>query len=174
MSETDQRLPKLEAVQAIMRLKAYYAECADNKYTDTHEKKPPRERDEVAWRQALCFTEDGEFNAGEFGIVRGRQALFENFRTKPFVFSAHLYVNPIIDVADSCETATGRWLMWMLASDETRRPFHVCGPTFDWYRKVDGEWLFERVDVKLKFNVPFFEPWSRPARAVAHPATEEG
>jgi len=166
--DIERRLLKIEAIQAIMRLKAYYAECADDKYSDSHEKKPPRERDEVAWRQARCFTEVGEFDAGEFGSARGHQALFENFRAKPFVFSAHFYTNPIIDVDDSYESANGRWLMWMLATDDRgRKPFHVCGYNFDSYQKTKEGWLFKRVVVKTKFNVPFTEPWSHHAFVAA-------
>lgn len=31
---------------------------------------------------------------------------------------------------------------------------------FDQYRRVEGKWLFSRVDVSFKFLVPFQEPWT--------------
>ena len=75
----EQRLRVAESTNEIIRLKSLYGEYADAKYTDAHEKKPQAERDEVAWLQARCFTEDGEFSAGAFGDVKGHPALFENF-----------------------------------------------------------------------------------------------
>src|ERR1700761_120138 len=101
----EERLAIAEATLEIMRLKAIYAECADGKYTDAHEKKPEAERDDVARRQAACFTEDGEFHAGAFGSVKGQAALFENFRSKPFIFAMHIFTNPLIDVDPTTGTA---------------------------------------------------------------------
>src|SRR5690348_4536327 len=69
----ERRLRVAEATNEIIRLKSLYAEFADAKYTDAFEKKPEAERDAVAWEQARCFTEDGEFSAGSFGDVRGHQ-----------------------------------------------------------------------------------------------------
>lgn len=157
----DQRLAVVEATLEIMRLKAHYAECADGKYTDGHQKKPPAERDEVARRQAACFTEDGEFLAGAFGSVKGHAALFENFRSKPFLFAMHVFTNPLIEVDPLAGTAKGRWLHHLFVTeDDTGRPMHGMGYTFDEYRHSDGRWLFSRVETRLKFFVPFGGAWS--------------
>jgi hypothetical protein len=157
----EERLAIAEATLEIMRLKAIYAECADGKYTDTHEKKPEAERDEVARRQAACFTEDGEFHAGAFGSVKGHAALFENFRSKPFIFAMHIFTNPLIDVDPVAGTAKGRWLHHLfLTEDDTRQAKHGMGYTFDEYRLVDGRWLISRVETRLKFLVPFTDAWS--------------
>jgi hypothetical protein len=157
----EDRLAIAEATLEIMRLKANYAECADGKYTDAHEKKSEAERDAVARQQAACFTEDGEFHAGAFGSVKGQAALFENFRSKPFVFAMHVFTNPLIDVDPQAGTAKGRWLHHLFVTeDETGKPMHGMGYTFDEYRQVDGHWLFSRVETRLKFFVPFAGPWS--------------
>jgi hypothetical protein len=66
----EERLAAVESTLEIMRLKATYAECADGKYTEDHEKKPTPERDMVARQQVACFTEDGEFDAGAFAQSR--------------------------------------------------------------------------------------------------------
>ena len=134
---------------------------ADGKYTDDHQKKPTEERDLVAWQQAECFTEDGEFDAGEYGCVKGRQAIFENFRAKPFIFAMHVFVNPAIDIDPSGERATGRWVHHLFVTqDDTRTPVHGLGYTEDRYRRFDGHWLFSRVETRFKFLVPFTQPWS--------------
>ena len=161
LQSIERRLRIAEATSAIVRRKSLYAEYADAKYTDAFEKKPEAERDEVAWKQARCFTEDGEFSAGAFGDVSGRQALFENFRAKPFLFAVHMFTNPVIDIDASAETGTGRWLHHlMVKQDDTQRCLHGIGYTYDRYRCVAGTWLFARVETRLKFLVPFTDPWT--------------
>jgi hypothetical protein len=157
----EDRLTVTEATLEIMRLKSIYAECADGKYTDEHQKKPTEARDAVARQQVLCFTEDGEFHAGVFGSVKGHDALFENFRSKPFIFAMHVFTNPVIDVDPTTLTAKGRWLHHLFVTeDDTGRAMHGMGYTFDEYRCVDGKWLFSRVETRLKFLVPFGAAWS--------------
>jgi hypothetical protein len=157
----EQRLRIAESTMEIIRLKSLYGEYADAKYTDDHQKKSQEERDQVAWRQAHCFTEDGEFYAGEFGDVKGHQALFENFRAKPFLFAVHMFTNPVISVDPSCKTASGRWLHYlMFTEDETRRTMHGIGYTYDSYRCVGDAWLIARVETRLRFLVPFTQPWT--------------
>lgn len=161
MDDIETRLDRLESIEAIKHLKARYAEFADGKYTAGHEKKPTAEREAVARQQALCFTQDGEFAAGSFGQVKGREALFENFRDKPFRFALHMFFNPIIEV--SGDTGSGRWLHWLLATDAaTDKAIHMCALTEDTYQRVDGEWLFSRVAVVQKFLVDFDQPFSPP------------
>jgi len=158
----EERLAAAEATIEIMRLKAIYAECADGKYTEEHQKKPDADRDGVARQQALCFTADGEFYAGVFGSVKGHDALFENFRSKPFIFAMHVFTNPLIDVDPAAQTAKGRWLHHLFVTeDDTCRAMHGMGYTFDEYRRVDGRWLFSRVETRLKFFVPFADAWSQ-------------
>ena len=165
MGTLEARLVRAEAALEIMRLKALYAGYADAKYTDDHRKKPPGERDAVAMLQAECFTEDGEFDAGDVGgVAKGRAAIFENFRSKPLLFAMHVFTNPAIDVAPDGLTATGRWMHYLLITpDDTRVPKHGMGFTNDSYRHVDGRWLFGRVEVRFKFVVPFTQPWTPPA-----------
>ena len=169
MSDIEIRLDRLESIESIKALKARYAEYADGKYTADHEKKPPHERDAVARRQAACFTEDGEFSAGSFGHVQGRDALFENFRDKPFRFALHMFMNPVIEVTG--DTGKGRWVHWLLATDfAADKPIHMCGHTEDEYRRVDGQWLFSSVNVIQMFLVDFGAPFSPRREPTAPPA----
>ena len=72
-----------------------------------------------------------------------------------------MFANPVIAVDPSGETASGRWLHYlMLTQDETGQPMHGMGYTYDAYRCVSGTWLFARVETRLKFLVPFTQPWS--------------
>ena len=161
LQSIERRLLAAESINEIIRLKSRYAEYADAKYTDGFEKKPQIERDEVARQQARCFTEDGEFSAGSFGDVKGQQALFENFRAKPFLFAVHMFSNPVISVDPSAETASGRWLHYLLIKqDDTGQCLHGMGYTQDRYRCVGGAWLFARVETRFKFLVPFGQAWT--------------
>ena len=160
MTSVEERLARQEDIEAIKNLKSWYAECADAKYTDDHRKKPSAELDTVAWKQATCFTEDAEWEAGQFGTLRGRQALYESFRSKPWLFTMHFFVNPRIEVHG--DLATGKWLIWMIGTEEgTGQPVHMCGYTEDEYRKIDGKWYISKMRLTQKFLVPFGETWSR-------------
>jgi hypothetical protein len=160
LHDVERRLRVAEATNEIVRLKSLYAEYADAKYTDAFEKKPEAERDAVARQQARCFTEDGEFSAGSFGDVKGHQALFENFRAKPFLFAVHMFSNPVITVDASADTAAGRWLHYLLIKQDDGQCLHGMGYTHDTYRCVAGSWLFSRVEVRFKFLTPFGAEWT--------------
>ena len=155
----EQRIAALESIEAIKRLKAVYALHADAKYTEDHRKKSPEVVLEVARLQAACFTEDAEWDAGQWGILRGREALVQNFSTKPWRWAMHHFVSPAIEVAG--DRAKGTWTMWMLGTVEsTGDCLHLSGYTHDEYRKINGEWLFSRVQVVQKFMARFDQPWS--------------
>ena len=76
MSTLEERILRLEDVEAIRRLKAYYGKYADAKYTDDHQRRPQAEIDTLAREQASVFTEDAIWDngVGPSGILRGREA----------------------------------------------------------------------------------------------------
>ena len=161
MDELLRRLQEQDDILAIMRLRSWYAECADAKYTDDHRKKSSEELEKIVAQQGLFFTEDADWFARPFAVAKGRAAISEYFRALPFAFTMHLYLNPQIGV--SGDVATGKGVIWMLGSEGgLKKPIHRLGYTFDEYRKIDGAWLFSKVDLYLKFNVPFAEPWTLP------------
>jgi len=157
----EERISRLEAIEDIRRLKARYAELADAKYVrNPHRKKTGQELADAVSAQAACFTEDVEWNAGPFGILRGRAALAESFAGKPFWFTLHGYMNPVIEVDG--DTATGRWLHWLLVTHEnSAKATHMMGYTNERYRRVDGAWQISHMRLDVIFDVPFGEPWTR-------------
>lgn len=60
MASLGERIRRLEAVEAIKRMKAHYARCADAKYTEDHRRRPQDEIDRIARDQVSVFTEDAE------------------------------------------------------------------------------------------------------------------
>jgi len=64
MAALEDRLQLLEDRAAILALKAYYARCADEKYTDDHRRKPQAEIDAITRRQV-----DATFTPRRYGMA---------------------------------------------------------------------------------------------------------
>jgi hypothetical protein len=159
------RLQRLEDIEAIKDLKARAGKIADSKYTRDHHKKPQDEVDAIAWQQARLFAPDGRINLGEKAVARGHQALFENFRFRPWRFALHMYYCPNITV--SGDTASGHWVFWCLASDEkTNAPLHIAGYIQDEYVKLDGTWFFKSTELLARFNTGFGDAWTNAEGAI--------
>lgn len=135
------RLERLEAIEAIRNLKARYCQHCDRNYDPD--------------ALASLFTEDAVWDAGAVrGVHEGRDAIRRFFSKVPDVipFAAHLVTNPLIEVDDGCNKATGDWRMLMPFTQNTDR-----GPAAaiqvaaydEEYRKLDGVWLFHRLKVRL-------------------------
>jgi hypothetical protein len=124
----EERLSRLEGVDAIRELKARYARITDAKYTSDYCRV-----DDAAWaaaaqQQAACFTEDAQWYGGtQFGgVLSGRTVLAEWFTRSPWRFAMHYYVAPQIDVMGS-DVAEGRWRLLQigLPFDERRRSCYL-------------------------------------------------
>ncbi len=136
------RVLRLESVAAIHALKSRYAALADAKYTRDFQRVSDQRMEEVAWQQALCFTDDAVWFGGEFGgDRRGREQLHEWFQHSPWRFATHLYAGPELEVSD--DHAQGRWRLWQLALPEDRDgTVLLTGTTRETYRRTaDGAWL---------------------------------
>lgn len=165
MKSMEQRLQRLEDVEAIKRLKARAGLLADSKYTPDHRKKPQDELDAIAWEQARCFAPDGEARLGGAAVARGHDALFRNFRQRPWRFALHMYYNPMIEWDG--DRAHGHWVFWCLASDEvSRAPLHIAGYIEDNYVKLPEGWRFQSTELRARFNTGFGAPWTGEAGAV--------
>lgn len=150
---------ELVDIVAIQQLKAYYARCADEKYSDQHERKPQPEIDGIAYRQASVFTEDALWDGGPFGVLQGRQAIYAGLRSGPWKFALHYYLSPLIDIEGDC--AHGRWMLWQigtLSKDET--PVLLTAITEDDYVRTSDGWRISRMVQTLKFMTQFDVPWS--------------
>ena len=159
MSTLEERIRRLEAIEAIKRMKAHYALCADAKYTDDHRRKPQDEIDRIARDQTSVFTEDAIWDNGLFGLFEGRMAIWEFLRATPWKFSVHMYMNPLIDVDG--DTATGSWVIWEVATlEQSDRAVFLSATLDDEYVCIDGRWYTSRVAMTNRFMTPFEEPWT--------------
>ena len=129
MDSLEQRVARLEAIEAIRQLKARYLDACDRK-------QPAEVR--------ACFV-DGEMvidydRVGELGSADELTALFERFGCEPHIVEMHHAQNPQITVRDE-DTASGRWgLYYHLIDTRANTVTQLGGFYEDEYRRVDGEW----------------------------------
>jgi hypothetical protein len=165
METVEARLQRLEDIEAIKHLKGRAGRFADQKYTPDHHKRPQAEVDDIAWQQARLFAPDGEVILGPGKSARGHQALFENFRHRPWRFALQMYYSPIID--HNGDRADGHWVFWCLATDEeTNAPLHIAGYIEDRYVKLDGAWYFQSTRLSARLSTGFGQPWTNAAGAI--------
>ena len=133
----EQRITRLEDIEAIKQLKARYAEICDDLHNPD--------------RIASVFAEDAIWESPDFGVAKGHaeiRALFERFKAM-FSFSQHNMMNPIITVDGN--RATGSWYImgpWTQTDDGSRKWYALRYD--DDYVKVGGEWKYAHLRVVLR------------------------
>jgi hypothetical protein len=165
----EERVSRLEAIEAIRRLKARYAHAADAKYTEDHRRRPQEEIDRIARVQADCFTADAVWEGGpQWGGATGREAIYAMVRRSVWSMTMHYLLMPDIEVTGQAARAT--WYQWQVGTwTEGERPILMAATTEDEYRMEDGEWRISRLLFRPKFMTPFDEPWSRRRNAPWRP-----
>lgn len=131
MTDLEQRLDRLEAIEEIRRLKAAYCAACDDDHNG----------DAVAalfvpdgvWQQSGDRPREGraEIAAKMFGI-RNAEIMAR---------STHMVTNPEIDIDG--DTATGRWKFVMMYTTADEQSFiRIIGHYEERYERHDGRWLF--------------------------------
>jgi hypothetical protein len=161
MPTLEERVQRLEDIEAIRYLKARYARYADEKYTDDHQRKPQAELDLLADLQAGLFTEDAVWDAGEhFGVCNGRDEIHAFVRKGAWSFAMHYFLNPQIDIHG--DNATGRWMLWQACTlIQGEAPCWMAAIEDDEYRRTPQGWLMSRMTFTLKFMTRFNVPWTQ-------------
>ena len=135
----EERITRLEDIEAIKKLKARYAEICDDLHNPD--------------RIASVFAEDAIWESDDFGRAQGHEEirqLFQNFKDM-FSFSQHNMMNPIIEVNGN--TATGIWYImgpWTFTENSDEKWFALRYD--DDYVKVDGEWKYKHLRVALRMT----------------------
>lgn len=133
----EQRITRLEDIEAIKQLKARYCEICDDAHNPD--------------RVASVFAEDGIWEGGDFGKAKGHEEIRELFRRfqKMFSFSQHNIMNPIIEVEG--DRATGVWyIMGPWTYSETNEEKWFALRYDDDYVKVTGKWKYQHLRVVLR------------------------
>jgi hypothetical protein len=143
----EQRLDRLESIEAIKQLKARYcAGCDDDHNPET---------------LASLFTDDGVWEATSNGRYQGITAIkgfFADLRaTGRIRNSAHHAINPVIEVDG--DHASGHWRLIMLYTanlpDGGVQYFRIIGWYRERYRRQDGEWRFESLFCQVEEHAPY-------------------
>jgi SnoaL-like domain len=145
--DLEERIARLEAVEAIKHLKARYCAYCDNKYNPEG--------------LASLFIEEGIWDGETFGryVGRGEIQSFLQRTSDNIIFAAHLVLNPIIEIGDA-DHAVGQWRLIMPATiqENGQKEARWLVAAYDErYVRRDSTWFFEL----LKLHVNFYEPHGR-------------
>ena len=140
MAALEQRITRLEDIEAIKQLKARYCHICDDTHTP----------DTIA----SVFAEDSIWECDDLGNAQGHKDIRELFSgcRKQFTFSQHNITNPVIEV--NGERATGIWYImgpWTLT--ENNKEIWMAARYDDDYVKIDGEWKYQHLRVDLRMNI---------------------
>lgn len=131
-----ERIDRLEQIEALKQLKYRYCAAVDANY----------DADAIT----AMFTEDGVWDGGDLGYFSGRDAIHKSFMepNSSVQWMRHIAANPIIDITGN--QARCQWYMWLpkITIDGTSRTFQG-GTHIDQCRRVEGQWLFEHMQVRL-------------------------
>jgi len=146
------RIDRLESIEAIKKLKHVYMQYCDLGY-------PPA-------KLGPLFTEDAVWTSKDFGHHAGRAAIEAFFGgvSGQIVFAAHLAMNFIIDVDG--DKGTGSWRILMpctMVEAGAKVSRWMLGDYIEEYVRLNGVWLFSKIDYVNNFNVPSDQSWAESA-----------
>jgi hypothetical protein len=147
MLSMEQRLQTLEDIEEIRRLKIRYAELCDEGFDPD--------------ALVSLFTDDGVWDAGEFGRFRGHGEMRAYWRETAAVtqFALHYMANHAVDVAAGGMEARGRCYLLGTATREGQA-YWMAVRYDERYRKVDGLWLFAEMKLLPAFMTPYEYSWA--------------
>ena len=142
MNSIEQRLQRLEDIEAIRQLKHRYCALCDDNYN------PPG--------LAGLFAEDAVWDGGPLGKVQGQAAIQEMFKNAPGMmkFAVHYVMNDIIEV--SGDTATAEWLLWQptVIRQNDQAMWLAAGYKDQYVRTADG-WRVKHLQLELRMMSPY-------------------
>ncbi len=143
----EERILRLEDIEAIKQLKATYCFCVDDGEIDALMER---------------FTDDAVWDGGPMGRFEGREAIRAFLRALPeqLSFALHWVMNPHISVDG--DVATGRWyLVEPCTTAGSGRAIWGAGRYEERYVRRDGEWKFQKVKLTPIFWTPYDEGWGK-------------
>ena len=143
----EERVQRLEDLEAIKQLKALYCEICD----DAHDPD----------RIVTIFTEDGIWEGKGIGTANGHaeiRKLFEGFR-EMMSFTQHMTMNPRIEV--NGDEASGTWYFFgPFTFPATKQAKWQAARYHEVYRRVNGEWKIAHLKVaQPSMAVDYHKGW---------------
>ena len=146
MAQLEQRLTRLEDLEAIKQLKARYCAIANEDHNP----------DKIT----TLFVEDGIWEGG-FGTAQGHEAIRRLFQRaqQRFSFSHHMVMNPIIEVEGN--SAKGTWYFFGLYTvRETNEARWLAVRYEEDYIKVNGEWKYQHLRAHGRMSASYEKGWA--------------
>jgi len=161
LSELEQRLRRLEDIEAIRQLKARYCTLADRGYDGAGD-------DDAGF--AGLFAEDGVFHSSA-GPIQGREAI--RARCASFhPFGMHLVTNPVIEVDG--DEARASWSAWVPSTTVEGQALVVCGRYEEQLVRTAGGWRYAYVRFRAAFRSPYETGWGKTRFMSPEPRPEAG
>ena len=160
VAELRARVEGTEAVLAIQRLKARYAELVDSRFVGGAVADGATLA-RVTDAAAELFTEDGVWDGGPaLGRAEGRAEIAGRLQRPTLTFARHFFVAPTIEVDG--DRATGRWQLLSPCIGRDGEAFWMSGWEDDEYaRDADGVWRHTRMTMTPVFTAPNPAGWGR-------------
>ena len=143
----EQRIDRLEDIEAIRRLKWQYGLAADDR----------KECRVDIERTVALFAPDGVWENSRFGRAQGREAIRKHFATAPaqIEWSLHFLQDTGIEIAADRRTARGRWYLMEAARMKNPKTgafeqVWLAGVYDDEFVRLAGQWLFQRVRLDIQ------------------------
>jgi len=151
----EQRIDRLESMQAICALKAQYCTYCDNNYDPEG--------------ISSQFTEDGKWNGEDFGSYVGKKEIGDFFRriSTKIAFAGHLVTNPNIAFQDA-DHATSTWRLFEPVSwvdNGVKDSRLILAGYVDHYVRENGVWKFAVVNLHVNFFSKLEDGWAETAIA---------
>lgn len=151
----EERIDRLESMQAICALKAQYCTYCDNNYDPEG--------------ISSQFIDDGRWNGESFGSYVGRKDIADFFRriSTKIAFAGHLVTNPNITFQDS-DHATATWRLFEPVSwveNGVKDSRLILAGYVDHYVRESGVWKFAEVNLHVNFFSKLEDGWADTAIA---------
>ncbi len=136
--DLEQRIARLEAIDAIKQLKAKYFFACDNKQADV---------------VRGCFV-DGDMvidygRVGSFTKADDMVAIYTKYACEPHIVEMHHAQNPQIKISSETQ-ASATWGLYYYMIDTRRHTVTQLGGFYeDEYRCVDGEWKISKTTYRV-------------------------
>ena len=147
--DLEQRLIRVESIEAIRTLKARYCDLCDEGYD----------------ADALCalFTEDAVWDGGKLGVYEGIDKIHEFFVDMPNVmsFAIHNVTNSAVELSQDGQSAVARWyLIQMATQKEKNLAVWLTGRYVDQLVLENDIWKFKHVSLTARFYSPYDQGWA--------------
>ena len=147
MTELEQRLTRMEDIEAIKQLKAEYCDICDDDHNPD--------------RITAIFAENGIWEGAGFGKAQGHAAireLFKKFQTL-ISFSQHQVLNPVIKIDG--DRATGIWYFFgPFTFYKNNQAKWLAARYQDDYVKVNGEWKIQHLRARGRMSTDYEKSWA--------------